>query len=98
MVENLHLDLGDQGGFGGVGEAGVCLQTMARLMRRLGEIRDHVKADGINVEKYVKELTVVTIDLVKACGMMFEQEPLRFIAMITAAGGTGSHGAKRDCS
>ena len=43
-----------EGGFGEVGEAAVCFQTMAKTMKRLGEIRDNVEADGINVEKYVK--------------------------------------------
>ena len=38
------------------------------------------------MEKYLKELAVVTMDLTKACGRMFEQEHLRFISMITAAG------------
>ncbi len=41
---------------------------MAKTMKRLGEIRNSVEADGINVEKYVMEPAVVTMDLTKACG------------------------------
>ena len=44
---------------------------MAKTMKRLGEPRDNVEADSINVEKYVKELSVVTMDLTKACRRMF---------------------------
>ncbi len=72
------------GGFGDVGEAAMCFQSMAKTMRRLGEIRDNVEMDGIKVEKYVKELSAVTMDLTKACGRMFQQEHLRFIAMFSA--------------
>ena len=73
----------DDGGFDDVGEAAVCFQTMAKAMRRLGEIRDNVEADVINVDKYVKELSVATMNLTKACGRMFEQENFRFIAMFS---------------
>ncbi len=55
-----------EGGFGDVGEAAVRFQKMARAVRRLGEIRDKVEADSINVEKYLKELAVMTMDLTKA--------------------------------
>ena len=47
-----------EGGLGDVGEAAVCFQTMAKVMHRLAEIRDNVEADSINIEKYVKELTI----------------------------------------
>ncbi len=80
-----------EGAFGDVGEAAVCFQTMARTMKRLGGIRDNVEADGINVEKYVKDLSVVTMDPTKARGIIFEQEHLRFIAMF-AASKTGGGG------
>ncbi len=47
----------DEGGFGDVGEAAVCCQTMAKIMMKcLGEICDNVEADSINVEGYVKEV------------------------------------------
>ncbi len=69
------LDLGvcfsntpELGGFGEVGEAVVCFLTMAKTLKRLGEIRDNVEADSINVELYVKELAVATMDFAKACG------------------------------
>jgi hypothetical protein len=88
----------DDGGFDDVGEAAVCFQTMAGTMRRLGKIRDDVEADSINLEKYLKELAMVTMDVTKACGRMFEQEHLRFIAMFSATrtsggGGGGCHKA-----
>ncbi len=82
----------DDGGFGDAREAAVCFQTMARTMRRLGEIRDNVEVDSINVEKYLKELAVVTMDLTKACGRMFEQEHLWFIAMFSATRTSGGGG------
>ena len=55
-----------------------------------------MEGDSINVEKYVKELSVVTMDLTKACGGMFEQEHFRFTAMFSATrssagGGGGFH-------
>ncbi len=39
-----------------------------------GEIRDKVEADSIHVEKYVKELSLVTMHLTKACGRIFGQK------------------------
>ncbi len=89
----------DDGGFGDVGEAAVCFQTMARTMRRLGEFRDNVEADSISVEKYLKELAEVTIDLNKACGRMCEHDNIRFIAMFSATrtcGAGGGRGFHRD--
>ncbi len=44
------------------------------------------------MEKYVKELSVVTMDLTKACGRMFEQEHLRFISMFSATRSSGGGG------
>ena len=55
----------------------------------MGEIRANVKADSINVEKYVKELAAVTMDLTGPCGRMFEQEHLRSIAMFSATRTSG---------
>ncbi len=49
-------------GFGVVGEDAFYFQTMADTMHRLGQIRGNMEADNINVEKYVKELSVVTTD------------------------------------
>ncbi len=59
---------------------------MAKTMKPLGEIRDNAEADSINVKRYVNELFVVTMDLAKACGIMFEKEHLRFIAMFRRRG------------
>ncbi len=38
------------------------------------------------MEKYVKKLAVVTMDFIKSCGRMLEQEYLRFIAMLRRRG------------
>ena len=75
---------GDDGGFGHVGEAGARYSTMARVLLCTGEVRDHVEADSINVEKYVKEIAALVADLTKASGRMFEQEHLRMINMVSA--------------
>ncbi len=74
----------DDGGFDDVGEAAVCFQTMAKAMRRLGEIRDNVESDSINVDRYLKELAFMTMDPTKARGRMFDHEHLMFIAMLSA--------------
>ncbi len=44
-------------------------------------------SDELNMEKYVKELAIMTAELGRAAGRMFQQEHLRCIAMIIAAGG-----------
>ncbi len=44
-------------------------------------------------KKYLMELAVVTMDFAKACGRMFEQEHLGFIAMLTATRTSGGGGA-----
>ncbi len=75
---------GGDAGFGHVGEARACYDTMARVMRRLTEIKDKVEADRTNVKKYVKELTNTMIDMTRATGRMFEQEHLRMINMVAA--------------
>ncbi len=62
---------------------------MAKIVRRLGEIRDDVQNGSINVERYLKELAFATMDRTKACGRMFEQEHLRFIAMFSATRTSG---------
>ncbi len=86
------------GGFGDVGDANVCFQRMAKAIERMGEIRDNMVADSIDVEKYVKELAVVSTDRTKACGRIFEQEHLSFISMFSAprtngrGGGGGGEG------
>ena len=49
-----------------------------------------MEADSINVEKYVKEIVALVIDVVKASGRMFEQEHLRMINMVSAINPRGS--------
>ncbi len=63
---------GGDAGFGHVGEARACYDTMAKATRRLREIKDNVEADSINVEKHVKELANTMHDSTKATGRMFE--------------------------
>ncbi len=80
------------GGYGHVGEAAACYSTMARVMQRVGDVRDHVEAVSVNVEKYVKEIAVLVGGLTKATGRMFEQEHLRMINMVSAINTGGSGG------
>ncbi len=72
-------------GFEDVGETSACFQRMAMAMKRLGKIRDNVETDSINVEKYLKELAIVTMHLTEACGRMFGQGHFRFISMFAAS-------------
>ncbi len=55
-------------------------------------MKDNVEADSINVEKYFKELAISMIDMTKARGRMFEQEPLRMINMVSAINTSGLGG------
>ncbi len=83
------------GGFGGdVGESQECYEKLAFALRRLSEIIDNVESDSLNTEGYVKELESMVIKVTKSIGRMFEQEPLRFMAMHTAASGGMSGGHK----
>jgi hypothetical protein len=61
-------------------------------MNRLGDLRGNVEAGSINVEKYLKELSVVTIDLTKARVIMFEQKQFRLIATFSATRTSGGGG------
>ncbi len=72
------------GGFGHEGKARACYDAMARVMKRLAELRDNVEIDSINVERYVKELTSTMIEMTEAAWRMLEQEHLRMINMVTA--------------
>ncbi len=84
----------DDGGFGDVGEAAVCFQSMGKIMRRLVEIRDNVKNDSLGVEKHLKELAIATMGFAIACRRMFEQEHLMLIAMFSAMGTAGGGGGE----
>ncbi len=90
-------DGGVGGGFGHVGEAGACYAKMAQVLHRAGEIRDNVEVVSINVEKYVKEIATLMVDLTKASGRMFQQEHLRMVNMVSAInpGGSGGTGGNR---
>ena len=77
------------GGFGEVGEAKPNLHKMVRGMSRMKEISENVAGDQLNIEKYVKELSDVCMEMFRATGAMFEQEHLRFINMFAATGGGG---------
>ena len=45
-------------GFGHVGDAGRCYSQLARTFLRAGEVRDRIEQDSVNVENYLKEMTV----------------------------------------
>ena len=77
---------------GEVGEARTNFNRMVKGMTRLKEISENVAGDQLQVEKYVKELSDVRTEMFRATGCMFEQEHLRFINMITAAGSGGAGG------
>ncbi len=62
-------------------------------MHRLKQIESHVEADGINVEKYTKEMANVCWDMFRAVGAMFEQEHLRTINLLSSYN-TGATGGK----
>ncbi len=53
MSPGLWKDVGEVG-FCHLGEARACYDTMAKVVKRLAEIRDNAEFDSINVEKYVK--------------------------------------------
>ncbi len=80
------------GGFGEVGEAKLNFHKMVKGMSRMKEMSDNVARDQLNVAKYVKELSDVCMEMVRATGAMFEQEHLRFINMFAAIGGCGQGG------
>ena len=63
---------GSQSCFGQVGNAGRCYQQVARVLVRSGEARDAVEQDQFNIEKYVKEIAILSADTVQAMGNMFE--------------------------
>ena len=67
---------------------------MTFALKRLSEIRDNVEVDSLNIEGYVKELVAMVIKVTKSIGRMFEQEPLRFMAMHTEVSGGTSGGYK----
>ncbi len=74
---------------GGIGDIGICLHKLVDGIARLDRIAVSVEADSINVEKYVREIALTLRDVVAATGRMFEQEPWRVTALITASGGGG---------
>ncbi len=82
--------IGGYNGFEDVGDARTCFSRMVRGLARIKEIAEHVESDQLGVEKCVKEFAEVSVEMIKAVGAVFEQEPLRFIDMVTAAGGTGA--------
>ncbi len=64
-------------------------------MKRFKDNENNVETDSSNMEKYVKELSEVCWDMVRATGAMFEQEHLSFMNMFTAAGSGGNGGGYR---
>ncbi len=79
-------------GFGEVCEAKLNFQRMVRGVSRLKEIFQNVAGDQLNVEKFVKDLSDVSVEMFRAPDSMFEQGHLRFINMFAATRGGGSGG------
>ncbi len=81
------------GGFRYVGEARrKNFNNMVAGMGRLRDISEHVESDQLNVERNVKEVSDVNMEIFRASGAMFKQEHLRFINMVTATGSGGANG------
>ena len=72
-----------------IGDTGLCLHKMMHNIGIMDRIAGSVEEDSINVEKYVKELATAVREVTTAVGRMFEQEPWRITALITASGGGG---------
>ena len=77
-------------GPGGVGDVGICVHKMVEGMAHLERIAANVEADSINSERYVREMAMTMRDVVAAIRRMFEQEPWRVTALISASKGGGS--------
>ncbi len=84
------------GGYGGqnapglsIGDTGLCLHKMMQGISTMDRIANVVESDSINTEKYVKELAIAVREVTTAVGRMFEQEPWRLTALISASGGGG---------
>ncbi len=56
------------------------------------QIEENVENDQLTIERYVKELTTVCREMIKAARVMFEQEHLHFISMFTASKSGRSNG------
>ncbi len=65
---------------------------MVKGMTKMKEISESAAEDQLNVEKYVKELSDVCVEMFRATGAMFEQERMRFINLFAATGGGGQGG------
>ncbi len=76
-------------GLGDVGQAAVNYQGMVKGMWKLKDLEAHAEVDAINIERYLRDLSKVCWDMFRATGAMSEQEHLRLISMITAAGQNG---------
>ena len=73
-----------------VGDVGLCFHKMMEGMARLEKVADSVESDGINVERYVREIALTLRDVIAATGRMFEREPWRVTALISASGHGGA--------
>ncbi len=78
-----------------MGEARANFNRMIKGMTRLKEISENVAGGQLKVEKYVKELSDVCTKMFRATGCMFEQEHIRFINMVAAAGNGETGGGAR---
>ncbi len=66
---------------------------MVELISRFKDIEGHIERDIRKADKYIQELPKESQEMSKAMGRMFEQDHLRFIAMISAAGKSGQQGS-----
>ncbi len=74
-------------GSGDVGDAAVCFDTLVAITVMAQEIARHVKSNGWNMERYMEETANMAADSGGVVGIMYEQEHLRYIAMIAVGGG-----------
>ncbi len=68
---------------------------MVEGVSQLDRIASSVESDAMNVEKYTKQMALTMREVTAAIGRMFEQEPWRVTALISASGGIGG-GPKRE--
>jgi hypothetical protein len=88
-------------GLGGcIGEVGLArfnYDQMMKGMPRWKEIEENVEHDAVNSEKYIKELSTVCWEMIRATWAMFEQGHNRFINLFAAAGDGGASAGSFKC-
>ncbi len=77
-----------------MGLSGACYHELAVFIQRLEEVAHHLESDGLNIEKYVTWISAMSGELGGVVGRVAEQEHLRYMAVLTAAGGMGGPGGQ----